>query len=458
MTRTILIVDDKKNTLKVLSAILADEGYTTIEASSAHQALDIIAAEEHIDAILSDLKMPGMDGLELFNHLKTVNRRIPFVLMTAHGTIQSAVEAMKNGIANYLIKPLNYEELAIVLERAIREHELSLELADLRREVRDRYATRNIVGSHPSMLQVFEMIETVAPTTAPVLIYGETGTGKELLAKAIHAASQRHSRPMVCINSAALPEDLLEAELFGYRKGAFTGAVTSKKGRLEAADGGTLFLDEIGHMSLPLQSKLLRFLQEGTFDPVGGISSRQVDVRIICATNKDLDEEIRAKRFLGDLLYRIEVFSITMPPLRERGEDIPLLVNRFIEKYAGEYGKTVRGVQPEVLDILAGYPWPGNVRELENCIARCIILAKEELIRPQDLPDKVLQHHSQPPLPLDGSGVLHLPEGGLTIREMEGQLIEKTLQLCCGNKSQAARMLGLSRKTLYEKITLHRLS
>lgn len=458
MNKTILIVDDKKNTLKVLSAILADEGYTTLEAASSHEALDLIATEEQIDAILSDLKMPGMDGLELFYHLKRIKTQIPFILMTAHGSIQSAVEAMKNGVSNYLIKPLNYEELSIVLERAIRENEISVELADLRREVRDKYAAKNIIGCHPAMLRVFEMLETVAPTTAPVLLYGETGTGKELLAKTIHASSQRHNRPLVCINSAALPDELLEAELFGYKKGAFTGAIASRRGQLETADGGTLFLDEISHLSLPLQAKLLRFLQEGTFDPLGGIATKQVDVRIIAATNVDLVEEIKAKRFLGDLLYRIEVFTITLPPLRERGDDLLLLVNRFMDKYSAEYQKPIRGAQPAVLDLLARYPWPGNIRELENCIARCVILAKEDVIRPQDLPSKILEHQEEQLPPKDLHGLLHLPQSGITLKEVEGQVIEKTLQQCKGNKSQAAKMLGLSRKTLYEKISLHRLS
>lgn len=458
LKKTILIVDDKKNTLKVLRAILTDEGYTVLDAANANQALEIIANEEQIDAILSDLKMPGMDGLDFFQNLQDMKIRTPFIIMTAHGSIQSAVKAMKQGIANYLIKPLNYEELGIVLDRAIRENELSNELDDLRREVRGKYASKNIIGTHPSMMKIFEMLETVAPTNAPVLIYGETGTGKELLAKAMHSSSLRHNRPMVCINSAALPDDLLEAELFGYKKGAFTGAYSSKKGRLEAADGGTLFLDEIGHMSLNLQTKLLRFLQEGTFDPVGGISTKYVDVRVIAATNKDLEEEIKAKRFLSDLLYRIEVFTLTLPPLRKRGDDLQLLVKRFIDKYSAEYQKTIKGVQPAVIDVLGQYSWPGNIRELENCIARCVILAKEDLIKLEDLPTKI--YNKKTPVNLPNSQVFfqNLPERGITVKEMEGQLIQQTLIKCKGNKSQAAKMLGLGRKTLYEKIALYQLS
>lgn len=458
LKKTILIVDDQKNTLKVLRAILIDEGYIVLEADNASKAIETIANEEQVDAILSDLKMPGMDGLDLFQNLQKMNIRIPFIIMTAHGSIQSAVEAMKKGVTNYLIKPLNYEELSIVLDRAIRENEISNELDDLRREVRNKYASKNIIGNHPSMLKIFEMLETVAPTNAPVLIYGDTGTGKELLAKAIHSSSQRHNRPMVCINSAALPDDLLEAELFGYKKGAFTGAFASKKGRLESADGGTLFLDEIGHMSLSLQTKLLRFLQEGTFDPVGGVSTKHVDVRVIAATNKDLEEEINAKRFLSDLLYRIEVFTLTLPPLRDRGDDLQLLVNRFIDKYSAEYDKNIKGVQPEVIDVLNQYSWPGNIRELENCIARCVILAKEDLIRLEDLPTKVYNQKAAAAYPNNQNIFHNLPERGFTVKEMERQLIQQTLVKSNGNKSQAAKMLGLSRKTLYEKIASYQLN
>lgn len=455
MKKKILVVDDKINTLKVLCPILEDEGYTVLKAKDGNEALGVYLEEEGIDAILADLKMPGMGGLELFHRLRGMKVHVPFIIMTGHGTIQSAVEAMKQGVANYLIKPLNYEELSIVLERAIHEKRITTELAELRREVRDKYATKNIIGTHWTMKRVFEMLETVAPTDAPVLVYGETGTGKELLARALHASSKRHDRPMVCINSAALPDNLLEAELFGYKKGAFTGATSSKKGRLEEADGGTLFLDEIGLMSMGMQSKLLRFLQEGSFDPVGGLKTRHVDVRVVAATNKDLNEEIRAKRFLSDLLYRIEVFTITLPPLRDRGDDLLLLTNHFIKKYCRQYDKTIKGVALEVVDALGAYKWPGNIRELENCVARCVILAKEEMIQVADLPEKI-EIKRKKARPSSGSGVISsLPEAGISLKALEGELIEKTLLKCNGNKSKAALMLGISRKTLYEKINLH---
>jgi DNA-binding NtrC family response regulator len=368
--KKILVVDDKINTLKVVGAILQDEGYEVFKVQSAAQALKIFESQGDIDAVLADLKMPGVDGLELFRRITAINADIPFVIMTAHGTIESAVQAMKEGVTNYLIKPLNYDELSLVLERAIREKEISQELTNLRQEVKEKYSFQNIIGSGQKMRDIFEMVRAVAPTDASILIQGETGTGKELLARAIHSLSSRQDRNMVCINSAALAESLLEAELFGYVKGAFTGAVANKKGRFESADGGTLFLDEIGQTSLKFQSKLLRFLQEGTFEPVGSVESRRADVRVITASNRILQEEIEAGRFLSDLFYRIEVIAITLPPLRERKDDIPLLVNHFIKRYAKQYQKGIDGIDPQAIEALLRHEWPGNVRELENCIAR----------------------------------------------------------------------------------------
>jgi DNA-binding NtrC family response regulator len=451
--KKILIVDDQTNTLKVVGAILQDEHYEVLKAESAAKALEILEGERGIDVVLADLKMPGMDGLELYRKMRTVDRNIPFVIMTAHGTIQSAVEAMKEGVTNYLIKPLNYEELGIVLERAIREKEISRELASLRQEVRERHSFENIIGASQKILDVFEILRTVSPTDATVLIQGETGTGKELLAKAIHSLSRRRDRTLVCINSAALTETLLEAELFGYVKGAFTGAVTNKPGRLEMADGGTLFLDEIGHMSLNLQSKLLRFLQEGQFEPVGSVSSRSVDVRVIAATNHDLQEEIKAHRFLSDLFYRIEVISITLPPLRERREDVLLLATHFIRRYAKQYEKQMEGITPRAAEALTNYPWPGNVRELENVIARAVILSKDKGIDVLDLPERIKTHEAPAASEARAPFVTEIPEEGIKLREMEKELIYRTLEKCQGNKSLAADLLGISRKALYEKIS-----
>jgi DNA-binding NtrC family response regulator len=452
LKRKILIVDDKINTLKVLCTILEDEGYDVIKAQGGREALSLYEKAEHIDVVLADLKMPEMNGLELFHRLRSMKADVPFLIMTAHGTVASAVEAMKQGVSNYLIKPLNYDELNLVLERALHEKKISDELADLRREIRTQYAPRNIIGAHPKMRRIFEMLATVAPTDAPVLISGETGTGKELLAKAIHASSNRYERPMVCINSAAIADSLLEAELFGYKKGAFTGALSNKKGRLETADGGTLFLDEIGYMSMNLQKKLLRFLQEGSFEPLGSVTTRYVDVRIITATNRNLNDEIKARRFLADLLYRIEVLTITLPPLRERGEDLQLLATHFVKQYAERYRKVIAGIDPAATAALVRHSWPGNVRELENCIARGVILSKDRQISLDDLPEKI-RVLADTPASAPGDGFLReVPEEGIRLKTLEREVIQKTLEHCKGNKTKSAEMLGLSRKTLYEKI------
>lgn len=453
MKRKILIVDDQVNTLRVIGDILQDEGYDVHKAGDGAKALEILETESGFDAVLADLKMPGMDGLELYRKIATYDRTLPVIIMTAHGTVQSAVQAMKEGVNNYLIKPLNYEELGIVLERAIRDRDLSQELASLRQEIRERYSFQNIIGASPQMRQIFEMLRTVAPTDAPVLIQGETGTGKELIAKAIHSLSRRQDRTMVCINSAALTETLLEAELFGYVKGAFTGAAGNKKGRLEMAEGGTLFLDEVGQMSMSLQSKLLRFLEEGTFEPVGGVETRNVDVRVIAATNRNLEEEIKSGRFLSDLFYRIEVISINLPPLRERQDDMILLANHFVRQYAGQYKKEVDGIHPQAVESLVRYPWPGNVRELENCMARAVILSKGRQIENHDLPERIVGRSSPSAARREAGVTLAIPGEGLTLKEMERELIQKTLDKCGGNKSVAAELLGISRKALYEKMS-----
>lgn len=451
--RKILVVDDRINTLKVLMAILADDGYEVLQADTSEKALEAFTREGRIDAVLSDLKMPGMDGVELHRKMKELGEAPPFVIMTAYGTIKSAVEALTEGITDYLIKPLDYEELSIVLNRAIREREMSRELMDLHKQARNEEGFHSIIATSGKMKAIFDMIRTVGATDASVLLYGETGTGKELLARALHLESRRRNAEMVCINSAALTETLLEAELFGYVKGAFTGAVSTRRGRLEMADGGTLFLDEIGHMSLRLQTKLLRFLQDMSFQPVGSVESRRVDVRLIAATNLDLQKEIESGQFMSDLLYRIEVISIRVPPLRERREDIPLLVDHYLKRYSRQYEKTIEGLQPEVLDALTNYSWPGNVRELKNSLARAVILSKGPRLALEDFPEKVLNDAQKAP-PSSNAGELigQFPEQGVKIKDMETELIRKTLLKCEGNKSLAAKLLGISRKALYEKM------
>jgi DNA-binding NtrC family response regulator len=450
--KTILIVDDRKSTLKVTSAILKDEGYHVLQAGSGFEALELFRRHKEIDAVLSDLKMPGMDGLDLYRQMKKIRTPPPFVIMTAYGTVQSAVQALKEGAANYLIKPLNYDELSIVLDKAVREYAVSMELKALKKEMGREQAFHGMIGSDPKITDLFDRVRTVGATDASVLIYGETGTGKELLARALHMESPRRKGEMVCINSAALSESLLEAELFGYIKGAFTGALADRKGRLEMAHKGTLFLDEIGHMSLGLQTKLLRFLQEMAFEPVGGSTSRSVDVRIIAATNLDLQAEIRAGRFLNDLLYRIEVVPLHLPALHERKDDIYLLVDHFMKQFARQYNKPITKIDLHALQVLSEYHWPGNVRELKNCIARSVILSKSSTITVADLPEKITYASDLAAPQPDDVFIQRLPEGGVTLSRMERELIRMTLTRNKGNKTLTAQSLGISRKTLYEKI------
>jgi DNA-binding NtrC family response regulator len=451
--KTVLVVDDRINTLKVLMLFLADKGYRVLRASSGEEALRVFQQNPDVNVVLADLKMPGMSGLDLYRAMAQRGPTPPFVIMTAYASVETAIMALKEGVTDYLIKPLNYEELPIVLTNACRQAEMSLELASLRRQVRDESTFHGILGATSVMRDIFEMVRTVGPTDASVLITGETGTGKELLARALHLESARREKSIVCINCAALTESLLEAELFGHARGAFTGALADRTGRLESAHEGTLFLDEIGHMSLGLQSKFLRFLQDGTFQPVGDHRERKVNVRLVAATNVDLEEQIASGRFMSDLLYRIEVIPIRVPPLRERTEDIPLLSQHFVTQYARRYLRAMEGISPEAMRRLMDYDWPGNIRELENCLARAVILSKKSFVSPEDLPGKIGRHASS-----RGKKSMAGPQGnpaspGPTLREMEIDLIINTLKRCQGNKTLAAKILGISRKGLYEKMT-----
>lgn len=449
--KRVLVVDDSAGSLRALRQVLCAEGYEIVTASHAQEAIRLFETGPAFDAVLADLKMPGMDGLQLYRHLVSVDPMVQFIIMTAHGTIESSVEAMKEGVYDYLVKPLNTDELSLILGKAIRERQQRAELTALRAEVAGRYGFHNIVGQSLPLRKVFDMIKAVAPTDATVLMTGETGTGKELFAKAIHFNSPRGQAALVSINCAALSESLLEAELFGHVKGAFTGAVSSRIGRLEAADKGTLFLDEIGHMSLALQAKLLRFLQERTFEPVGSSTPRTVNTRIIAATNRELEGEVKAQRFLPDLYYRLQVIQLTIPPLRERREDIPLLAAHFIDTAAAEHGRPIREMSSEVLDALKAYSWPGNVRELKNMIDRLMILGQGKKITLHELPPHMIEQ-SSPGQELSGDFLKELPPGGVTLQEVQRELLYKTLQLYDGNRTFAARALGISRKSLWERI------
>lgn len=449
---TILIVDDEKNYPLILSAVLQDAGYETLTANSGLEALEILNhANADVDLILTDMKMPVMDGIELLEKIKAINPRLPVMMMTAYGTVEKAVEAMQKGAYNYILKPFDNEGLIIFVKKAIDMYQVVKENLRLRDVVENRYNFGNIVGKSKRMQEVFELVKRMAPSSATVLIEGESGTGKELVAKSIHFNSPRKDKPFIAVNCSALSENLLESELFGHEKGAFTGAIAMKKGRFELADEGTLFLDEIGELSQNLQVKLLRVLQERAFERVGGVRPVPVNIRIIAATNKNLKHETEQGRFREDLYYRLNVLYLVLPPLRERVEDIRLLVDHMIEKYASERrpGQQVTGVDQDVDRLLYGYSWPGNVRELENAIERAMVLCPGNIIRVSDLPREFKKNitHS---LHLEGiSDNAKLYE---TLDMVERAMIERALTISHNVQSHAAELLGIGKSGLNQKI------
>jgi len=387
---SILIVDDERNYLLVLETLLADAGYEVITCDNASEALEVTSSHD-LDLVITDMRMPGVDGMEFLVQLRSLQPEIPVIMMTAYATVEKAVEAMKCGAFDYITKPFKNEELILTIRKALEMHRLKQENRLLSQELQERFKFGNIVGKSKAMRQVYEIIEKVAQTRASVLITGESGTGKELIARAIHFNSPRSDKPFVSVNCSALPETLLESELFGHERGAFTGAVTRRKGRFELAHNGTLFLDEVGDMSPALQVKLLRVLQEMRFERVGGTATLQVDARLVAASNRDLKREVEIGRFREDLYYRLKVVHINMPPLRERRDDIPLLVHHFLRKVAKANGLPVKKVSHEALKYLYQYDWLGNVRELENVIERAVILCDGDEIRPQDLAEELFQ-------------------------------------------------------------------
>ena len=442
----ILVVDDETNARTALSELLGDEGYDVEMAADAFKAMGKLASfSPHL--ILTDLRMPGMDGIELMKKIRGRNESCAVVVMTAFGAVDTAVEAMRAGAVDYLTKPLNFEELLIVTERALEQQKLRTQVDQMRQRLAERVRHGNIVGSSAPMQRVFDVIEQVAPSRASVLITGESGTGKELVAEAIHQRSPRSSGPFVKLHCAALAETLLESELFGHERGSFTGAVARRDGRFQVADGGTLFLDEIGEISPSVQVKLLRFLQEQEFERVGGDQTISVDVRIIAASNRDLESEVKAGRFREDLFYRLNVVNIDMPSLRDRPADISLLVDHFLRKYARENGKSVTGYTQEALARLASYNWPGNVRELENAIERAVVMTRSELVGADSLP------HSIIPAPTaDGAP----PIPGSTLEELEKYAIIRTLESTGGSTSKAAHILGVSVRKIQYKLHAYR--
>jgi DNA-binding NtrC family response regulator len=448
MTRRILIVDDEKNTREGLRWALEAQAADILLAADGEQAL-LALGEQPVDLVLSDLRMPRMDGMELLQHVREEHPATEFVMLTGHGTVETAVEAMKVGAFDYLMKPVNLEELNLLVRRVFEARELKQENERLRAEVNERYGFENIIGNSAAMQRVFQVVRQVAPTKASVLVQGETGTGKELVARAIHYNSPRRKRPFVAVNCGALSQSLLESELFGHEKGSFTGAHAQRAGRFEAADKGTIFLDEIGETSPEFQVKLLRILQEQEFERVGGIRPIKVDVRVVAATNRDLKKEVDAGRFREDLYYRLNVVKIDLPPLRERQDDIPLLVHHFLQQFNREHGRNLT-IAPKALQLLQNYSWPGNVRQLRTMMESISILTTGKEIQPRHLPNEVAT---------DPDPGQHLRlKVGMTMRDAERELIRATLAELGGNKARAARVLGVGRKTLYRKLEEYQLA
>ncbi len=454
----VLIVDDEVNIRRVLAAMLKREGYEVTTAADGEQALAVLHRTP-VHVVVTDLVMPRLGGMELLRRVSQDFPDVPVILITAHGSVDSAVAALKAGAFDYITKPFEQDELKKVIAKAARAHDLERQNLHALLGDGDRPP---LVGDSPSMRTIYEMVARVADTPSTVLITGESGTGKELVAKALHRSSSRRDKPLIKVNCAAIPKDLIESELFGYEKGAFTGAVASKPGRFELADGGTLFLDEIGEIPVEMQVKLLRALQESEFERVGGIKTLQVDVRLIAATNRDLKQLIAEGKFREDLYYRLTVVPIALPPLRDRREDIPLLVEHFIEKYNQRLGKKVEGIEGDALELLLGYAWPGNIRELENLMERSVLFADGPLIQASALPDSLRERGPQPPVPIAAVGPLGsiAAPSGASMKEivrqaqadLERELIGRALEETGGNVTRAAKRLQISRKSLQVKM------
>ncbi len=442
---TILIVEDEAKMRRLLELNLGEDGFTTLSAGDAESGLKLLR-ENTVNLVVTDLKLPGMDGLEFLQTIKRQNAALPVVVMTAFGSVETAVEAMKAGASDYVLKPFSLSEMRMVIHKELDVHKLREENRSLREELGKRYAHPNVVARSTKMQEVLATVDRVATTNSTVLLGGESGVGKDLIAHAIHEKSRRSAGPFIKINSTAIPENLLESELFGYERGAFTGANLSKPGKFELADKGTLFLDEIGDVPPAIQVKLLRVLQEREFERLGGTRTVKVDVRLIAATNRDLREALEQGTFREDLYYRLNVVPIDIAPLRQRKEDIPDLVNLFISRFAGESEKRVDGITPEAMQILVNYHWPGNVRELQNIIERACALSKGSLLKVEDIHLDI-----RPARSTNGVGNF-LPEG-MTLEQWEDDMIRESLRRANGNKSQAARLLGLSRNALRYRLS-----
>ncbi|MBI3085776.1 MAG: sigma-54-dependent Fis family transcriptional regulator [candidate division NC10 bacterium] len=439
----VLSVDDDQAVRQALSRTLEKIGYDVVVAEDGQAGLDRLR-QGGIHIVLADLKMPKLSGQELLKAAKAIAPDVEVIVITGHGTVEDAVEAMKEGAYDFITKPFKRVQLEKTIRKAAEKQALVLENRVLQARVDELQGAGQIIGGSPAMLRTLELVNQVAPSTATVLIQGESGTGKELIANALHHGSPRRARPFIKVNCAALPETLLESELFGYERGAFTGAVARREGRFELADGGTLFMDEIGDLSLATQAKLLRVLQEGEFDRLGGTRTLKVDVRLVVATHADLARLVQQKRFREDLFYRLNVITIQLPSLRERREDIPLLAQNFLGRFATKNGKTITGFTDEAMDLLQSHAWPGNVRELENVIERAVVLTRGSMISPADLPETLAG---------EDQAARHLVISiGTPLEEVEDRLIEETLRYARGDKTLAAKLLGIATRTIYRRM------
>jgi DNA-binding NtrC family response regulator len=441
----ILIVEDEAKMRRLLELNLGEDGFTTFSAEDAETGLKLLG-ENPVDLVVTDLKLPGMNGLEFLQAVKRQNAAMPVVVMTAFGSVETAVEAMKAGASDYVLKPFSLSEMRMVIHKELDVRNLREENRSLREALGKKYSHPNIVARSAKMQEVLATVERVAPTNSTVLLGGESGVGKDLIARAIHEKSKRARGPFLKINSTAIPENLLESELFGFEKGAFTGAAASKPGKFELADKGTLFLDEIGDVPPAIQVKLLRVLQEREFERLGGTKTIKVDVRLIAATNRDLRAALEEKTFREDLYYRLNVVPIDIAPLRQRKEDIPELVNLFITRFATDSSKTIEGISPQAVQMLVNYHWPGNVRELQNIVERACALAKANVLEPADI------HIDARPSKSAAVGDGFLPDG-MTLEQWEDEMVQEALRRANGNKSQAARLLGLSRNALRYRLS-----
>ncbi len=442
MKFNILVIDDEKNIREGLKMALEDEGYCVLEAEDGRRGLEMSLYED-VDLIITDLRLPHVSGEEILKKVVREQPSIPVIVLTGHGSVESAVEAMRVGAYDFLTKPLDLDRLFRLIKRALERRRLTLQKKDLESQLEYNTSLNNIIGKSAAINKVFNEVKKVAPTKASVLITGESGVGKELIANAIHNMSERRGQPFVKVHCAALAESLLESELFGHEKGAFTGAIERKKGRFELANNGSIFLDEIGEINQNIQIKLLRVLQEKEIERVGGGTPISVDVRLIAATNKVLEDEIKAGRFREDLYYRLNVVHIFIPPLRERREDIPLLASHFIKEIAKENGREISGVEERARSAIYNYSWPGNIREMRNCIESALVMSDDDILHFDDLPEKIKNQTS--------SSFIKVPIGS-TMQEAEKQIILETLQSTGGNKQKTSNILKMGRRTLYRKL------